>query len=277
MKIECPKCGQHYEVDSSALDRHFRCTECKTFFLGLNAKAVKVQKFVPKDSVEKENDPEDKTEGIAENTSADPVNAGNAVEVVSAVKAVQVVKAVVPAVPQNVETENKNEKKQPEVAAVSVAKAEETAESAVKITREQTSEIPFLGAVVVINRILAVAAGILVLVALALILVQKSQLDNLKKENSKLERTQVDLSRKVEALMSLADKYNQCNGELEALRLRLKEHREDSSNQQKQQDEKIAAGEEKIKTLTADVEALNKKVGELGQRHIKTKKTRLAE
>ena len=51
MKIECPECGQHYEVDASMLDRHFRCTECKTFFLGINAKAVKVKKFVPKSSV----------------------------------------------------------------------------------------------------------------------------------------------------------------------------------------------------------------------------------
>jgi predicted nucleic acid-binding Zn-ribbon protein len=122
-----------------------------------------------------------------------------------------------------------------------------------------------------------VAAGVLVLVALALIWVQKNQLDNLKKENSKLERAQGDLSRKVETLLSLGDKYNQCNGELEDLRLRLKEHREDSSNQLKQQGEKITAGEEKIKTLTDDVEALNKKVGELNQRHVKTKKTRLSE
>lgn len=45
MKIECPQCGQHYDVDSSMLDRHFRCTECKTFFLGLNAKTVKEVKY----------------------------------------------------------------------------------------------------------------------------------------------------------------------------------------------------------------------------------------
>lgn len=51
MKIECPECGQHYEVDASMLDKHFRCTECKAFFLGINAKAVKVKKFVPKSSV----------------------------------------------------------------------------------------------------------------------------------------------------------------------------------------------------------------------------------
>lgn len=45
MKVACPNCGQHYDVEASALDRYFRCTECKTLFLGLNAKSVKQQKF----------------------------------------------------------------------------------------------------------------------------------------------------------------------------------------------------------------------------------------
>ncbi len=52
MKIECPKCGQHYEVEANLLDRHFRCTECKTFFLGINAKTVKNRKFVRKDELD---------------------------------------------------------------------------------------------------------------------------------------------------------------------------------------------------------------------------------
>ena len=45
MKVGCPKCGQHYDVDASMLDRYFRCTECKTLFLGLNAKSVKPVKY----------------------------------------------------------------------------------------------------------------------------------------------------------------------------------------------------------------------------------------
>ncbi|MBE6370093.1 MAG: hypothetical protein E7056_08050 [Lentisphaerae bacterium] len=49
MKIACPECGQHYEVDSNMLDRHYRCKECKAFFLGLNAKPVKSIQFKSKD------------------------------------------------------------------------------------------------------------------------------------------------------------------------------------------------------------------------------------
>ena len=45
MKVACPNCGQHYDVAANALDRYFRCTECKMLFLGLNAKSVKIQKF----------------------------------------------------------------------------------------------------------------------------------------------------------------------------------------------------------------------------------------
>ena len=45
MKIACPQCGQHYEVEAGALDRYFRCTECQMLFRGLNAKPVKVRKF----------------------------------------------------------------------------------------------------------------------------------------------------------------------------------------------------------------------------------------
>lgn len=41
MKIGCPQCGQHYEIDANMLDRYYRCTECKTLFWGLNAKPVK--------------------------------------------------------------------------------------------------------------------------------------------------------------------------------------------------------------------------------------------
>lgn len=48
MKIACPSCGMHYEVDSGSLGRYFRCTECKTLFLGLNAKSVKEPQYVAK-------------------------------------------------------------------------------------------------------------------------------------------------------------------------------------------------------------------------------------
>ena len=52
MKIACPSCGMHYEVDSSSLGRYFRCTECKTLFLGLNAKSVKEPQYVAKEDEE---------------------------------------------------------------------------------------------------------------------------------------------------------------------------------------------------------------------------------
>ena len=45
MKIACPQCGQHYEVEAGMLDRYFRCTECQMLFRGLNAKPVKERKF----------------------------------------------------------------------------------------------------------------------------------------------------------------------------------------------------------------------------------------
>ena len=60
MKIACPSCGMHFEVDSDSLSRYFRCTECKTLFLGLNAKAVKEPQYVPVDGA-----------GDAENSAAE--------------------------------------------------------------------------------------------------------------------------------------------------------------------------------------------------------------
>ncbi len=45
MKIGCPNCGQHYDVDASALDHYFRCPECNTLFRGINAKPVKLRKY----------------------------------------------------------------------------------------------------------------------------------------------------------------------------------------------------------------------------------------
>ena len=45
MKIGCPNCGQHYEIEAGAIDHYFRCTECNTLFRGINAKPVKVKRF----------------------------------------------------------------------------------------------------------------------------------------------------------------------------------------------------------------------------------------
>ena len=45
MKIACPQCGQHYDVEAGMLDRYFRCTECQMLFRGLNAKPVKERKY----------------------------------------------------------------------------------------------------------------------------------------------------------------------------------------------------------------------------------------
>lgn len=54
MKIGCPECGQHYEIDSNMLDRYYRCTECKSLFWGLNAKPVKTVKFKRKKAADDE-------------------------------------------------------------------------------------------------------------------------------------------------------------------------------------------------------------------------------
>lgn len=54
MKIACPQCGQHYEVEAGTLDRYFRCTECQMLFRGLNAKPVKVRKFRRKNKAAEE-------------------------------------------------------------------------------------------------------------------------------------------------------------------------------------------------------------------------------
>ena len=45
MKIGCPNCGQHYDVEAGALDRFYRCTECGEIFQGINAKPVKAKRY----------------------------------------------------------------------------------------------------------------------------------------------------------------------------------------------------------------------------------------
>lgn len=71
MKIACPKCGQHYDVEANALDHFFRCTECKTLFRGLNAKSVKLEKCKVKDS----QDNTDSDELTAASPAADTASA----------------------------------------------------------------------------------------------------------------------------------------------------------------------------------------------------------
>ena len=70
MKIACPSCDMHYEVDSSSLGRYFRCTECKTLFLGLNAKSVKEPQYVVKEDEENAGEGVAPAETAAENGGA---------------------------------------------------------------------------------------------------------------------------------------------------------------------------------------------------------------
>ena len=72
MKIACPQCGQHYEVEAGVLDRYFRCTECQMLFRGLNAKPVKERKFrrKNKNADEKTGNTTASPELVAENNPA---------------------------------------------------------------------------------------------------------------------------------------------------------------------------------------------------------------
>lgn len=45
MKIGCPNCGQHYDIDAGAIDRFYRCTECGEVFQGITAKTVKARRY----------------------------------------------------------------------------------------------------------------------------------------------------------------------------------------------------------------------------------------
>lgn len=73
MKIACPSCGMHYEVDADSLGRYFRCTECKTLFLGLNAKAVKEPQYVAADDA---GDAEKADDAVPTITAEEVENAG---------------------------------------------------------------------------------------------------------------------------------------------------------------------------------------------------------
>ena len=79
MKIACPQCGQHYEIEAGMLDRYFRCTECQMLFRGLNAKPVKERKFKRKNKAAED---AEKREAADSNISeADPTATSVAIAV----------------------------------------------------------------------------------------------------------------------------------------------------------------------------------------------------
>lgn len=275
MKIECPECGQHYEVDSNDLDRHFRCTECKTFFLGLNAKAVKVQKFVPKNSVEDE----EKSEETADDAKVQVVETAVKAEVVEAVApvkvaAVPVVKAVTAAVPP--QAADKKSGPQPQVAAVSASNTE----NPVRITRDSVSVMPTLSVWVEVNRVLAIAAVLIAAAAAVFVWLQREQIEDLKKENIRLEQKYNDVNAKTVALAPLADKLQQSNEELERLHANQKKDldaavalvREDAAKQFKSQEERFAAVNGKIEDLTERLDELTEKIKDLPGRRSRSRK-----
>ena len=268
MKIECPECGQHYEVDSSMIARHFCCTECKTLFLGLNAKPVKNTKFVPKG------------EGGEGGENADSNSSEKAQEVV-----------ILNAVSDNVAAEGSGE---PVVQAVAVAAvpadaaksesaasapvensgAADSSEAAekpiVKITRQDNSlDIPMLGSAVLVNRLLAVVTGILVLSALIWLGVQSSKLNKLQKENASLQKAKDDLSGKVEALSALNSKVIRNTEAVDDLRDKYNKMHDDASKKFeelagkiKELEEKNVRQKEEIEKLTAGIDELNEKIAE---------------
>ena len=268
MKIECPECGQHYEVDSSMIARHFCCTECKTLFLGLNAKPVKNTKFVPKG------------EGGEGGENADSNSSEKAQEVV-----------ILNAVSDNVAAEGSGE---PVVQAVAVAAvpadaaksesaasapvensgAADSSEAAekpiVKITRQDNSlDIPMLGSAVLVNRLLAVVTGILVLSALIWLGVQSSKLNKLQKEKASLQKAKDDLSGKVEALSALNSKVIRNTEAVDDLRDKYNKMHDDASKKFeelagkiKELEEKNVRQKEEIEKLTAGIDELNEKIAE---------------
>ena len=270
MKIECPECGQHYEVDSSMIARHFCCTECKTLFLGLNAKPVKNTKFVPKGEVAEggenadSNSSEKAQDVVTLNAVSDNVAAeGSGVPVVQAVAV-----AAVPASAAKSESAAS--------APVENSGAADSSEAAekpiVKITRQDQSEdMPVLGPAVMINRLLAIVTGILVLSALIWLGVQNSKLNKLQKENAILLKAKDDLSGKVEALSALNSKVIRNTEAVDDLRAKYTKLIEDTTvakkldeltGKIKELEEKNARQKEEIEKLTAGIDELNEKIDE---------------
>lgn len=152
MKIACPECGQHYEVDASMLDRYFRCTECKTLFRGLNAKSVKVQQFKRKK----------RKDGDAVNESSNP-DAADPGDTTAAVvlESDELAKATV-----DIDGEE-----MPEAKLVN-AKEQFDDEEAISEARQKAS------LVVDWNRVSVIAAMILALLALILVLVGNARINS---------------------------------------------------------------------------------------------------
>ena len=265
MKIECPKCGQHYEVDSSMIARHFCCTECKTLFLGLNAKPVKNTKFVPKGeggeggekavSENSEKSPEAVTLNAVSNSAAAEAAAGEAAAAVTVDSAKTEGAETVPA-EKSVEADNGENSEKP----------------VVKITRQDPLlDIPILGSAVMLNRLLAMGTGILVVVALIWLGVQSSKISKLQKSNTNLLKGQEELRGQVEALTVLSGKVDRNAEAVEDLRSKYTKLIEDTTvakkldeltDKIKELEEKNARQKEEIEKLTAGIDELNEKIDE---------------
>lgn len=279
MKIECPECGQHYEVDSSMLDRHFRCTECKTFFLGLNAKVVRTQKFVPRNSAEDQ----------LKATTPDITPAADLPEDIKPENnTVETEKKSVPVVKLAVGTENKKSVTVQAVAAVKtdgdkndgsdtgadngVSSADEEGmnpEQPVKITRfENVEENSVPIAVVAFNRFLAVAGILLGVIAVGLFIFQNSQLNKLNKENRQLRQAGDDMKVKLDLIAALTDKLQKSHEELESLRSDVARLRDDTTLKQKCDEvaQSVKKQDEKLDGLQKNVDSLNNAIEDLSEK-----------
>ena len=265
MKIECPKCGQHYEVDSSMIARHFCCTECKTLFLGLNAKPVKNTKFVPKGegsedgekaaSENSEKSPEAATLNAVGNSAAAEAAAGEAAAAVAVDSAKTEGSETAPA-EKSVEADNGENSEKP----------------VVKITRlDPLLDIPILGSAVMLNRLLAMGTGILVVVALIWLGVQNSKISKLQKSNANLLKGQEELRGQVDALTVLSGKVDRNAEAVDDLRSKYTKLIEDTTvakkldeltDKIKELEEKNARQKEEIEKLTAGIDELNEKIDE---------------
>ena len=265
MKIECPKCGQHYEVDSSMIARHFCCTECKTLFLGLNAKPVKNTKFVPKGegsedgekaaSENSEKSPEAATLNAVSNSAAAEAAAGEAAAAVAVDSAKTEGSETAPA-EKSVEADNGENSEKP----------------VVKITRlDPLLDIPILGSAVMLNRLLAMGTGILVVVALIWLGVQNSKISKLQKSNANLLKGQEELRGQVDALTVLSGKVDRNAEAVDDLRSKYTKLIEDTTvakkldeltDKIKELEEKNARQKEEIEKLTAGIDELNEKIDE---------------
>ena len=195
MKIACPSCGMHYEVDSSSLGRYFRCTECQTLFLGLNAKSVKEPQFVVKE------DGENAGEGAAAAETAPEAGEAVAVEAdaeaVVADDEVQELEAPVIYPEQDVEAEketsNEAEKKKYSITF-----------DCIRITPMQ-----LFGAV-------AVFFAVLLVVAVVAICVANSRVNNLRISHAQVDTRYAELKNALDKLEYKLDKLSDENRQLKS-------------------------------------------------------------